>query len=760
MRPTPSLLAAGLALVLALACRPAAPRSPGGTAWMADTLRVIAERSLANPLRNPFLNRARADTLAARLGPAPSLADRYALAQERLVAGQHAEAIELLRTLAEEIGLRPESIPEEGKPILDLLAISYLRQGEEENCVDNPGAGVCILPLDKGGQHRKEEGARQAIRVLEAVLGQYPGDHGSRWLLNIAYMALGGYPGQVPPRFLVPGLSPPQGSDFPRFPNVAGDTRLGISSRAGGLSVEDFNGDGHLDLFMTSWGLSDPVRLFLADGRGGYAEATADAGLSGIVGGLNTVHADYDNDGDADILVLRGAWMGEAGNHPNSLLRNDGTGRFEDVTAAAGVLSFHPTQAAGWADFDLDGYLDLFIGNESTAAEGRFSHPSELYRNNGDGTFSEVSRQVGLVLDAFVKGVAWGDVNNDGLPDLFASVLAGPNRLFLNRGGRDLSSWRFEERGAAAGVEAPAFSFPAWFWDYDQDGWEDLLVLSYDTRDQGALQGAVAREYLGLPATITHDGQPVEVERSRLYRNNGDGTFADRTRPAGLWDKVIFAMGSNFGDLDNDGWLDFYLGTGNPDLRAVIPNRMFRSVDGRRFEEVTLAGGFGHIQKGHAVAFADLDRDGDEDVYAVMGGAYEGDHFGNVLFENPGWPGRAWIGLHLEGRQANRSAIGARVELVVRTAAGTLRTLYRTIGTGGSFGATTLGLHVGLGDATGVERVTIRWPDAARSATVLDGLEPNRSYRVIQGEDAVALDRAPVPFRRLPAAPGDTTHRH
>lgn len=248
------------------------------------------------------------------------------------------------------------------------------------------------------------------------------------------------------------------------------------------------------------------------------------------------------------------------------------------------------------------------------------------------------------------------------------------------------------------------------------------------------------------------------VEQSRLYHNNGNSTFADVTTEAGLAGKVIYAMGSNFGDIDNDGWLDFYVGTGNPDLRSIIPNRMFRSVEGRRFEEITLEGGFGHLQKGHGTAFADLDRDGDQDIYMVMGGAFQGDQFSGVLFENPGWPDRRWIALELEGRSANRSAIGARVELVVTEANGATRSLWRTVRTGGSFGSGSLQLHVGLGPAVRVEQLRITWPDAARSKTLYDNVAVNQAYRVVQGQPLAPLDRPPVPFRRATAA--SPSHGH
>lgn len=737
-------------LLMLLGCGSPSVPPAGDTARMADTLAALYARAVAAPRDYPFLNRIRADSIEAVLATQDGMQavnTRFALAQERLYAGQTRAAIAELERVLREAGAALDERNPANKPFYDLLAIAWLRLGEQDNCLLNPGAGVCILPLDGAARHTLEEGARNAVMRYEALLRRHPDDHASQWLLNVAYMALGGYPRQVPRQWLVPGLDRTVSPVFPRFPNVAGEVGLAVDGLAGGLSVADFDRDGHLDLFMTSWGFNDQAQLFMADGRGGYLDRTEAAGLAGVVGGLNTVHADYDNDGFDDVLILRGAWLGDAGAHPNSLLRNRGDGTFEDVTFAAGVLSFHPTQTAAWADFNLDGHLDLFIGNESMARLGGRSHPSELYLNNGDGTFTEVARRVGLVLDEFVKGVVWGDVNDNGLPDLFVSVMGGPNRLYLNRGGRSIADWRFEEVGDAAGVRRPNASFAAWFWDFDQDGHEDLLVLSYDNRQGGLLADLVAREYLDLPLMAPEAGRPAALEPTRLFRNRGDGTFEDVTHPAGLAGKAIFAMGANFGDLDNDGWLDFYLGTGNPDLRSVIPNRMFRNVDGRRFEEVTLPGGFGHIQKGHAIAFADLNRSGFQDIYAVMGGAYEGDGFANVLFANPGWEGRSWVTLELEGRSANRSAIGARVAIETVQADGTRRTLHRTVGTGGSFGAGSLQLHVGLDRAERIERLTIRWPDRERSTTSHPGLTINHAYRVVQGQEPKALERPPVPFR-------------
>ena len=167
-------------------------------------------------------------------------------------------------------------------------------------------------------------------------------------------------------------------------------------------------------------------------------------------------------------------------------------------------------------------------------------------------------------------------------------------------------------------------------------------------------------------------------------------------------------MGANFGDLDNDGWLDFYLGTGDPSLSTLIPNRMFRNADGKFFQDVTTSGGFGHIQKGHGISFADFDNDGDQDIYEVMGGAYAGDNYRNVLFLNPGH-GNHWITLKLEGIRSNRAAMGARIRVTVQTAQGE-RSIYKTVSTGGSFGASPLRQEIGLGQAKAIRSVEIFWP--------------------------------------------------
>ena len=729
------LLSALLCLLLLPACRPEAPPLADGTARMVERLDSIATATERDPRRNPHANRARVAQLAQVAPPEEPrrlAAFRATLGREQLHAGYNEDAIATFSSILDLAEAHPAAFDAGyALAVRDLLAISYLRLGEQENCIDNHNADRCLWPVEGGGVHTKERGARSAIAQYERILGEDPDDLNARWLLNIAHMTLGAYPEGVPARWRIPPEALAAEHDVGRFRDVATGLGLDVMGLSGGVVVDDLNGDGYLDVMVSSWGLRDPLRYFESTGDGRFAERTEAAGLAGLTGGLNLVHADYDNDGDVDVFVLRGAWLDEG--HPNSLLRNDGGGTFSDVTEAAGLLSFHPTQTAAWADYDGDGDLDLVVGNESSPAKGR--HPAELFRNDGDGTFTEVAAQTGLDLVGYVKAVVWGDYDDDGDPDLYASDWSAPNRLFRNDGGR------FTDVTEEAGVGEPVESFPAWFFDYDNDGRLDLFVSGWRASAADA-----AAEYLGLPR---NDARP------RLYRNRGDGTFEDVTARARL-DRVLYTMGSNFGDLDNDGWLDLYAGTGDPDFRSILPNRMFRNAEGEYFQDVTASGGFGHLQKGHGVAFADLDNDGDQDVYAVIGGAYEGDVYHNVLFENPGH-GHAWVTLRLEGVRANRSAVGARLRLDLDTPAGP-RTLYRTVGTGGSFGAQSLQEEIGLGDATAVRRLEIRWPG---SGTVqrFEAVPMNRILRIREGAeslDDVRLD----PFDLSPEAAAPETGGH
>ena len=613
-------------------------------------------------------------------------------------------------------------ITEQTYPLFDLLALAYLRMGEQENCQDNHTPFSCVVPIQEPAFHALTQGSTRAIEIYSVLQSKFPNNQ-NKWLLNLAYMTLGKHPDLVSGNNLIefPNWDLER-KDFPRFEDIAMNVGVAQNGLSGGVSIEDFNNDGHLDIFATSYGMQDQVKLFLADGQGGYHDHTEMAGLQGIVSGLNCNHADYNNDGFTDILILRGAWLGQGGNHPNSLLKNNGDGTFTDVTRSSKLLSYHPTQTAAWADFNSDGFLDLFIGNEGRANQ---IHNSELYKNNGDGTFTNVAAEVGLAnINQFIKGVAWGDINNDKQPDLFISVMGGQNLLFRNNNGY------FQNFSGNAGIQEPISSFPCWFWDVNNDGLQDIFVSGYDSENLRK----VAEDY-----STELQGQKVTTAKPRLYINQGNETFKDASVAYGI-NRTMYSMGANYGDLDNDGFLDFYVGTGAPDFSSVVPNRMFLSKTGKSFEEVTSAGGFGHIQKGHGISFADLDRDGDQDIYAVMGGAYEGDVFTNVLYENP-IDENNWIVIELEGITTNKSAIGTRIELELSSG----RKINSVTGTGGSFGASSLQHEIGLGTSDNIKKLSIFWQNS-ETAEFTD-IAALQKIKVTEGQtDFEVIEYNAVPF--------------
>ncbi len=432
--------------------------------------------------------------------------------------------------------------------------------------------------------------------------------------------------------------------------------------------------------------------------------------------------------------------MKHAGILPNSLIQNNGDGTFTDVTIEAGMYSTRPCKTAVWADFNTDGWLDLFVGNESI--EGKSQFPCELYVNNGDGTFTDVAPQIGMDILAYAKGVSSGDINNDGLPDLYVSCLTSDNLLYANRGGTNWNDWQFEEIGGQAGVVKPFHSFPSWFYDFNNDGWEDIFVFPFGAYAYSNQGGETALDYMGLP---------FESLIPAVYQNNGDETFTNVSKKLGL-NKVLHTMGCNYGDLDNDGYLDFYLGTGAPDYRAIVPNRMFRNLSGTRFEDVTSAGGFGHLQKGHGVAFADFDNDGDQDIYTVMGGSYTGDNAQNTFFENPGNDNN-WIQIQLQGTKANRSAIGSKITLTVTSSNGEQHKIYTTVSDGASFGCNSLRQEIGLGDARSIDQLEVAWANDLNEAVAYGTLEMNQMIKIVEGEgNIVPIKLAKIKFRKRKGA--------
>ena len=589
---------------------------------------------------------------------------------------------EAARGLAE--GASPDRVPQ----MDETIGVYYLQRAGRELY------GKFVFPHALRGALTAGQAAdlRAAAEYFLRYLKVAPGDGEVRWLLNLTYMLSGGYPEAVPKRFLIAPAALESKEDAVHFRDVGG-----VVGMAGGAIIDDFDGDGWLDIVVSSVNDCEPLAFYRNNGDGTFTNRAAQAGLLGQTGGLNIIQTDYNNDGCLDILVLRGGW--EYGRR-KSLLRNNCDGTFTDVTRESGLEEpVTSTQTAVWVDVDNDGRVDLFIGNENA--------PAQLFWNKGDGTFVDIAAVAGVATVGFIKAVVAADYDGDGYPDLYVSVLNGEHHLFRNNGNKT-----FSDVTRAAGVEGPWTTFGAMFFDYDNDGWPDLLVCGYGTSVEDVMKG-----YLG---------QPQGGERMRLFHNQGNGTFRDATAEMGL-SRVFMPMGLNAGDMDNDGFLDIYLGSGNPSYASPLPNVMLHNDGGKRFTDVTAASGTGVMPKGHGIAFADLDRDGDEDLFVKMGGAVLGDAQRSRLFANPG-NGNDWVSVRLVGVRSNRAGVGARIKVTAGE-----KIVQRTVGSGGSFGAGPFEQHIGLGKAAvAAVRVEVFWP-ASGTRQVFTGVPKNRAVEIEEG---------------------------
>jgi hypothetical protein len=476
-----------------------------------------------------------------------------------------------------------------------------------------------------------------------------------------------------------------------------------VESAPGGLAVFDYNGDGRPDIFFTNGAQTPSLekssamyanRLYRNDGGMRFTDVTDTAGVRGVGYAMGAAAADYDNDGHVDLFV--------AGVRQNQLLHNRGDGRFEDVTERAGIASGEWAVAAGWFDYDNDGRLDLIVVNyvqwspdtnrycgDQARGIRIYCHPrffqglsNRLYRNRGDGTFEDVSARAGLLAHVG-KGmsVAFADFDHDGRLDIFVTNDTVPNFLFRNNG-----DGTFAEKALVAGVSVPASGRPVSsmgtdFQDYDNDGWEDILVT--------ALSG----------------------ETFPLFRNDGRGGFVDATQASGL--ATLTAKSSGWcaivADVDNDGWKDIFTANShaNDRIGEVEPigwkqaNSLLINDGHGRFRDATEESGLGRAVAAHrGCGVADFDGDGRLDFVVLALGARA------ELWKNESASDNRWLIVRLVGTKSNRDGIGARV-----TVGNQARTMTIALGYASSSHA---GLHFGLGAAAEAVRVDIQWPSGTR----------------------------------------------
>ena len=468
--------------------------------------------------------------------------------------------------------------------------------------------------------------------------------------------------------------------------------RLGIHHRNGNGTCAwgDIDGDGKLDLIVSGSGTF--VRVYKNEGDK-FTDVTAAVGLANVPSGYSLNLVDYDNDGWLDLYISLNGWSGP---YPNLLFHNE-HGKFVNVSKKSGLDDPGSGFVSLWGDLDNDGWLDVVIAN-GVLKDG--SVP-QIYRNNRNGTFTNVTKAAGLNEPPShgAIGIALGDYDKDGRLDILINGLdAGPNRLYHNDG-----NLRFTEVSKKAGVVQPPHNgFVCFFFDYNNDGWPDILTTSLAPWD-AVLEGL--KKGFAPPSA-----KAIHPDSTRLFRNNRDGTFSDVTFEARLYFPTG-TMGAGVADLDNDGHLDLYLGTGDPQMTRLEPNRFFHNNGNGSFTDLTGYVGFARPgNKGHGVTFADIDEDGALDVFAQLGGHYPGDHAFNALYRNLRASKNNWLEVDLTGVKSNRFAVGAQLTLK----AGDLQ-VYREVKGGEGFGATSpYRQHFGIGKKPRIDSLEIRWPSGAR----------------------------------------------
>ena len=519
-------------------------------------------------------------------------------------------------------------------------------------------------------------------------------------------------------------VAPSAGIAFTHVNGASPERHLAEIMGSGALFF-DYDNDGWTDIFLVDGGsLVDPAvnararhRLYHNRGNGTFEDVTARSGIAHTQYGMGTCAADYDNDGFIDLYVTNAG--------TNVLYHNNAGKSFTDVTQNARVGSRSFGASCAFADVDRDGFVDLIVVNYVDArldnnvfcgdAATRLRvdcHPlnfaplaSVLYHNNGDGTFTDVSQQAGLAAHrGNGLGVVVGDYDDDGWPDIFVANDTTPNFLYHNEGGGVFKEVALTAGVAVASDGRPRAGMGTDFGDYDGDGRLDLFVTNH------------------------------ELEAHTLFRNLGRGLFAETTTESGVGVETLpyVGFGTQFFDADNDGDLDLAIVNGHvmnnsghfrPGSKEAQRKLLFRNDGGGRFKEIgrTAGSGFGVEAVGRALVTGDVDNDGALDLLVTNnGGAAE-------LLRNNGGANNA-IEIALVGTKSNRSAVGARVRI---TAGGA--TQLREVKAGsGYLGQSELRVHAGVGRASRIDRVEVRWPSGA-TETVQD-VAVNERLTITEGK--------------------------
>ncbi len=590
----------------------------------------------------------------------------------------YSNRIEKAETLYRELSiLHPDDAE-----LIKSFGVLLMSHGRIVNCPNQ--MDVCQYPFVH--PHVEPESTHRALELFIRADELAP-SWSTKWLIHLAKVAISRQTNayqsldKAPADLLVPELN----EDASR----AGVAKVDLGR---GNLVADMDGDGWLDIITAS--TNYPLGYFKGIGNRSFVDRTVESGLARINNGFILAAADIDNDGDLDLYVSRNAFYGQM---PNIMLRNDGTGHFTDITAFSGTGNSGAGFVAAFADYDTDGDLDLFVANMSSPlpygggaiADIYGRHSNVLYRNTGNGKFEDVTEQAGLLNVDSHLGATWGDIDEDGDPDLYVTTFFGFNHLYINQG-----DGTFVDRAKERGVTAPWASFSGWFFDYDNDSHLDLLVPANMPTELVA-QYLVSRE------------EPKLTQTMRLFKGDGQGYFVDVTEQAGL-QIAASAMGANWGDINNDGYADFYLGTGGPPMEQLEPNLLLLNRGDGTFWNASDATRSGFLQKGHGVAFADLDGDGWQDLYVSLGGAWLVDTARNVLlWNNP--PANLEVGhflkVLLRGRQSNSHGVGARITVKIGQ-----REIVREIGSGGGFGKNPLMAHFGVKNSHQIDELQVIWP--------------------------------------------------